>query len=97
MRLTHGTQIPPIAQRLVLVLLEAMAGRRALHQVRPLLQPKPFARLASYADTGNFRRMLVGPVRAQMPHAGAIEAAVTLRSEARPVSCARISAGTRGL
>lgn len=76
------------AQRLIHVLLEAMAGRRALHQVRPLLSPGPFTQLATYADTGRFRRMRVGPLRAQMPTERAVEATVSLLFAARPVSCA---------
>ncbi|MDO5676656.1 MAG: Rv3235 family protein [Propionibacteriaceae bacterium] len=79
---------PAAAVRLIHALLEAMAGRRALHQVRPLLSPGPFTRLASYADTGHFRRMRIGPVRAQMPTERAVEASVTLLFAARPVSCA---------
>lgn len=79
---------PQQAIRLIHVLLEAMAGRRALHQVRPLLSPHPFTRLASYADTGLFKRMRIGPLKAQMPNERAVEASVSLLYAARPVRCA---------
>ena len=79
---------PAHAVRLIHVLLEAMAGRRALHQVRPLLGSGSFTRLASYADTGLFKRMRIGPVRTQMPTERAVEATVSLLFAARPVSCA---------
>ena len=82
------TAAPPSAIRLIHVLLEAMSGRRALHQVRPLLSPRPFTRLAAYADTGLFKRMRIGPVRSQMPSERAVEATVSLLFAARPVSCA---------
>ncbi|GAA4905709.1 hypothetical protein GCM10025789_26310 [Tessaracoccus lubricantis] len=80
-------EAPPQALRLVHVLLEAMSGRRALHQVRPLLAPTPFTRLAGYADGGTFRRLAIGQVRTQMPTPHAVEATVTLRCGPRIVSC----------
>lgn len=88
---THSPQaepeVPPSLIRLIQVLLEAMAGRRALHQVRPLLDRESFTQLARYSDTGMFRRMRVGPVRAQMPTQCALEATVSLLFAQRPVSC----------
>ncbi|MBB1483355.1 hypothetical protein H5392_05700 [Tessaracoccus sp. MC1865] len=81
-------QAPPQAVRLIHVLLEAMAGRRALHQVRPLLSPTSFIRLASYADAGLFRRMAIGPLKTQMPTPRAVEATVSLLCASRVISCA---------
>ncbi|WP_040284371.1 Rv3235 family protein [Tessaracoccus massiliensis] len=85
---SHPHGAPPQALRLIHVLLEAVAGRRALHQVRPLLAAAPFTRLADYADAGTFRRMAIGPVRAQMPTSRAVEATVSLLCGGRIVSCA---------
>lgn len=79
---------PAAAVRLIHILLEAMAGRRALHQVRPLLHDGTFIRLAAYTDSGLFRRMRIGPIRTQMPTERAVEATVSLLFAGRPVSCA---------
>lgn len=79
---------PPQALRLIHVLLEALAGRRALHQVRPFLAAASFTRLANYADAGWFRHMSIGPVRSQMPTQYAVEATVSLQRGGRVVSCA---------
>lgn len=78
---------PQQVLRLIHVLLEAMAGRRALHQVRPLLSQECLVRLAEYVDTGDFRRLAIGSVRTQMPTRHAVEATVTLLCAGRVVSC----------
>lgn len=78
---------PPQALLLISAIIEAMMGRRALHQLRPHLALDAFGRLVEYADEGNFRRTMVGRIRVQMPTLQAIEACVRLASASRWLSC----------
>ena len=59
-------EVPPGALALILATLEAMTGRRALHQVRPRLSERAFLELAFHAGAGVYRRMPPGRLRAQM-------------------------------
>lgn len=87
---------PPQALSLITAVMEAMMGRRPLHQLRPHLGLDAFTRLAGYVDGGRFRRMRLGRVRAQMPTGRAVEASVRLACASRWVSCViRLDAGQR--
>lgn len=78
---------PPQAMNLIHAILEALVGRRPLHQLRPHLRWEAFENLACYVDTGAFRRVRVGRVRSQMPSTTAVEASVTLLLNGRVISC----------
>lgn len=82
------TPAPAPALHLVHAILEALMGRRPLHQLRPHLRWQAFDNLASYVDAGAFRRVRVGRVRSQMPSRKAVEANVSLLVDGRVVSCA---------
>lgn len=82
---TRATNVPPQALGLVLATLEALLGRRSLHQLRPWLSSAAFLTLASHVEAGTFSHSHVGRLRVQMPTPDAIEAT------------ARISLGTRWL
>lgn len=87
---------PPQAMALITALLEAMMGRRPLHQLRPHLDLAAFGHLVCYVDEGAFRRMTVGSVRTQMPTGRAVEASVRLRCASRWISCViRLDVGQR--
>lgn len=78
---------PPHALLLITAVVEAMMGRRALHQLRPYLASDAFCRLVEYVDDGGFRRTVIGGIRVQMPTATAVEACVRLASASRWLSC----------
>lgn len=80
-------EVPPGALALILATLEAMTGRRALHQVRPRLSERAFLELALHAGAGVYRRMPPGRLRAQMPTPQAVEATVSVMRGDRWVSC----------
>ncbi|MHA6525169.1 Rv3235 family protein [Tessaracoccus sp. G1721] len=82
------TPAPPRALQLIHAVLEALMGRRPLHQLRPHLRWQAFDNLACYVDAGDFRRVRVGRVRSQMPTPRAVEANVSLLVAGRVVSCA---------
>lgn len=78
---------PRQARALITALLEAMAGRRPLHQLRPHLGDDAFRQLVHFADVGVFRRTRIGGIRAQMPTARSVEASATLSCSARWLTC----------
>ena len=78
---------PPPAIALITALVEAMAGRRPLHQLRPHLSREAFLTVVAYADSGSFRRTMAAGLRTQMPSDGAVEASLRLLATSRWVSC----------
>lgn len=78
---------PPQALSLITAVVEAMMGRRALHQLRPHLGVEAFHQLVAYADSSRFRRIQLGRVRTQMPTRLAVEACVRLAWASRWISC----------
>ncbi|MHA6511939.1 Rv3235 family protein [Tessaracoccus sp. Z1128] len=86
--------VPSQAMNLIRAVLEAVMGRRPLHQLRPHLAPAAFENLVHYVDSGRFRRVRVGRVRSQMPTERSVEATVRVCSGGRSVSCIlRLDAG----
>ena len=77
--------MPPQALGLALATLEALLGKRGLHQLRPWLSEPAFLHLSHHVDSGVFSRSVLGRLRTQMPNARAMEAS------------ARISVGQRWL
>ncbi len=78
---------PAPAVVLITALVEAMAGRRPLHQLRPHLSGRAFLTLVDYADSGSFRHTKAAGLRTQMPSSGAVEASLRLMTSSRWVSC----------
>lgn len=78
---------PPQALSLIAAIVEAMMGRRALHQLRPHLEVDAFLQLAAYTDSSRFRRVELGSIRTQMPTRLAVEASVALTSASHWLSC----------
>lgn len=78
---------PPQAMNLIRVVVEALMGRRPLHQVRPHLAHGAFENLSRYVDSGAFKRIRVGRVRSQMPTVRAVEATVCVEVNGRSMSC----------
>lgn len=83
----RGESAPPQALHLISAVLEAMMGRRALHQLRPHLASPAFMRLVEYVEEGLFRRTMIGGVRTQMPTGNAVEASVRLALASRWITC----------
>ena len=75
------------ASRLVRIMLEALTGRRALHQVRERMQTPALLQLTTYVDTGRLARAVPGRIRLQMPSARAVEAVTLLRVGPRWLVC----------
>ncbi|HMQ66573.1 MAG TPA: Rv3235 family protein [Arachnia sp.] len=78
---------PPPAIALIAALVETLAGRRPLHQLRPHLSREAFLTVVAYADSGSFRRTMAAGLRTQMPSDGAVEASLRLLATSRWVSC----------
>ncbi|AQP44310.1 Rv3235 family protein [Tessaracoccus flavus] len=78
---------PPAVQGLIHAVVEALMGRRPLHQVRPCMAPGAFSYLSSRVDSGRYRRVRIGRARAQMPSSGAVEASVQVELAGRWVTC----------
>ena len=78
---------PPPAIALIIALVEALAGRRPLHQLRPHLSREAFLAVVDYADEGTFARTTVAGLRTQMPSERAVEASLRLLTASRWVSC----------
>ena len=72
---------------LITALVEAMAGRRPLHQLRPHLNKRAFLTLVDYADSGSFRHTKAAGLRTQMPTSAAVEASLRLMTASRWVTC----------
>jgi len=89
---------PPPPQALVLIsaVIEAMMGRRALHQLRPRLSVPAFHQLVGYVDGGGFRHTRMAGLRTQMPTLRAVEASVRLAEASRWLTCViRLDAAER--
>ncbi len=85
---THLPQRPPQqAANLTTAVLEALMGRRPLHQLRPYLTADAFRVLSLHVDRATLRRGRVIRLRAQMPTRRAVEASATVEVEGRAVSC----------
>ncbi|MFT3886613.1 MAG: Rv3235 family protein [Arachnia sp.] len=78
---------PPAAVALIAALIEAMTGRRPLHQLRPHMTATSFLTLVTYADSGAFKRSRSAGLRTQRPFPGAVEASLRLQAEGRWISC----------
>lgn len=79
---------------LIVATVEALAGRRPLHQLRPHLSPAAFHQLVLYADSGVYRRIQLGSLRTQMPSPYAVEATLHVQRGPRWLSCVmRLDAG----
>ena len=78
---------PPQAVRLALATLEALLGRRGLHQLRPWLSRSAFLQLVAHVDSGIFEHSVLGKLRAQMPTPFAVEANARISVDARWLAC----------
>lgn len=78
---------PPEAVRLALATLEALLGRRGLHQLRPRLSHSAFLQLVAHVDSGIFDRSVLGRLRTQMPTPSAVEATARISVDARWLAC----------
>lgn len=73
----------PRAVGLALATLEALLGRRGLHQLRPRLEHSAFLQLGSLVDSGFFSRSVLGKLRVQMPSPTALEATARISLDQR--------------
>ncbi len=80
------TLLPEAGLGLVTACLDALRGRRALHQVRPRMARPAFERLIQHA-AAPMASATVGRIRIQMPHAGAIEASTLVECAGRWLAC----------
>ncbi len=74
---------PAQAVGLALATLEALLGRRSLHQLRPRLSRAAFLQLVGHVDSGIFDRSVLGRLRTQMPTPIAVEATARISVNAR--------------
>lgn len=79
--------VPPQAAGLVLATLEALLGRRGLHQLRPWMGHSAFLSLVNHVDAGTFGRSHLGRLRMQMPSLDAIEATARISVGQRWLAC----------
>ena len=79
--------VPPQAVGLALATLEAVLGRRGLHQVRPWLSTSAFRQLVAHVDSGRFERSVLGGLRLQMPTPSAVEASARILVDERWLAC----------
>lgn len=78
-------------------LVEALMGRRPLHQLRPWLGPTAFETLSDRVDSGRYRRLRPGRIRSQMPSPDSVEACVGLVMGGRSLTCTiRLDLGRGG-
>lgn len=91
-----AASVPPHATALICALMEAMAGRRPLHQLRPRLDERSFHRLVAYVGAGAFRGARVGSIWTQMPTAESVEASARLWCASRWLTCAIRLDGSEG-
>lgn len=68
-------------------LVEALMGRRPLHQLRPRLGARAFKTLSDRVDSGRYRRLHPGRIRSQMPTPACVEASVSLAMGGRSLTC----------
>lgn len=85
--LPNGFVAPPQAVGLALATLEALLGRRGLHQLRPRLSPSAFLQLVTHVDSGIFDRSVLGRLRTQMPTPFAVEATARISVNSRWLAC----------
>lgn len=79
----------PLEQiRLIVAVLEALFGRRALHQVGPLLTKPAFAILSYHLHSGSWHGGRIGSIRTQQPHPDAVEASVRIQLGVRSLAAA---------
>lgn len=78
---------PPQAVGLAMATLEALLGRRGLHQLRPWLTRSAFLQLVTHVDSGIFERSVLGRLRTQMPTPFAVEATARISVDARWLAC----------
>ncbi len=83
----RGFAAPPQAVGLALATLEALLGRRGLHQLRPWLSRRAFLQLVAHVDSGIFDRSVLGRLRTQMPTPLAVEATARISLDARWLAC----------
>lgn len=75
------------ASALAQAVLDALQGRRALHQIRPHLSSRAFQQLVSYSDAVSFRVSEAGPLHVQHPAPDSLEASGTIRIRDRWLAC----------
>ena len=73
--------------RLALATLEALLGRRGLHQLRPWLSQAAFIQLVGHVESGLFDHSVLGRLRAQMPTPLAVEATARISVDQRWLAC----------
>ena len=78
--------LPEAGLGLVMACLDALRGRRALHQIRPHMARPAFERLIQHA-AAPLASAAVGRIRVQMPHAGAIEASTLVECANTWLAC----------
>lgn len=80
-----------------MAVLEALAGRRPLHQIRQRMTRGAFESLVGLLDTGRFKSVDPGRISAQMPCAGAVEATASISVAGHWLACvARLDHGPFG-
>lgn len=84
----HARPIPIHAFAVLRATIEALAGRRPLHAVRRIFAPQSFQALSGYVDATLGQGLEIHSIAAQMPHARAVEATVTVRYRGRQLACA---------
>lgn len=81
-------RVPAAAVHLIIACLEALQGRRALHQIRPRMEQEAFISLVGHRRTAGLDGARIGRLRLQMPHPGAVEATACLDLTGRWLACA---------
>lgn len=80
-------KVPPKALGITVAVLEALAGRRPLHQIRTRMTRAAFESLVGLLDTGRFQSVGPGRITAQMPTTGAVEATASINVAGRWLVC----------
>lgn len=89
--------VPPVALGIAMATLEAMAGRRPLHQIRSRMSRRAFEALVALHSSGRFRSPGFGRLTAQQPSPSAVEATASIHVGGRWLACVvRLDKGTTG-
>lgn len=82
---------------MAVAVLEGLAGRRPLHQIRPRMTRPAFEALVALLESGRVGRLATGRITAQMPTSAAVEATTSIDVGGRWLACVlRLDKGPHG-
>lgn len=90
-------RVPSAALGIAVAVVEALSGRRPLHQIRTRMTRAAFESLVALLGTSRFTAVGQGRITAQMPSAEAVEATASINVAGRWLACVvRLDLGPYG-